>query len=133
MSTNDVYIVETEKYAERHFIASFKKKYKGAWGITWKALEEEFKRIETLIGVNNYVETIFDCKNFLICKTEFRVAGTQESRHSSGNRCIIAAHKETKKVRVLIVYGKGDIKGSHETAWWQGIVKENYSDYAHCF
>lgn len=130
MSTS--YVIEIEKYAERHFIASFKKKYKGAWDITWRALEEEFKRIETLIGVNTYVETIIDCEGVLICKTEFRVAGTQESRHRSGNRCIIAIHKDTKRVCVLLVYGKGDTRGSHETAWWQGIVRDNYSAYAHC-
>lgn len=133
MSTSDAYIVEIEKYAERHYITGFKKKYKGAWDITRRALEEEFKRVETLIGINNFVETIYDCEEYLICKTEFRIAGTQESRHSSGNRCIIAAHKDTKKVRVLLVYGKGDVKGKHETVWWQSIVKETYPDYAHCF
>lgn len=130
MSTN--YVIEVEKYAERHFIASFKKKYKGAWDITWRALEEEFKRIETLIGVNNYVETIIDGEALLICKTEFRVAGTQESRHRSGNRCIIAVHKDTRRVCVLLVYGKGDVRGAHETAWWQGVLRDNYPTYAHC-
>lgn len=133
MSTSSNYVVEVEKYVERHFIASFKKKYKGAWDITWKALEEEFKRIETLIGVNNFVETIFTCDDFLICKTEFRIAGTQESRHGSGNRCIIAVHKKDKITRVLLVYSKGDVKGSRETDWWQGVIKDNYSDYARCF
>lgn len=133
MSTSSNYVVEVEKYAERHFISSFKKKYRGAWDITWKAIEEELKRIETLIGVNNYVETIKSERDLLICKTEFRVAGTQESRHGSGNRCIIAVQKEVKTVHVLLVYGKGDIRGSHETIWWQGIVKEIYSDYADCF
>lgn len=127
------YAVETEKYAERHFISKFKKKYKGAWDVTWKAILEELKRIETLIGVNNYVETIYTCDDFLICKTEFRVAGTQESRHGSGNRCIVAVHKNTKLARVLLVYGKGDIVGSHETAWWQKLVKENYHHYSSCF
>ena len=132
MSTSGNYIVEIEKYAERHYMAGFRKKYKGAWEITWKALEEEFKRIETLIGVNNYVETIVDCDGVLLCKTEFRVAGTEESRHRSGNRCIIAVHRDTRKVNVLLVYGKGDIRGSHETAWWQGIIKDNFPAYAHC-
>lgn len=132
MSTNNTYVVEVEKYAERHFISRFRKKYKGAWDVTWKAIEEEFKRIETLIGVNNFVETITDCEGVLICKTEFRVASTQESRHGSGNRCIIAVHKEAKIVRVLLVYGKGDA-GPRETAWWQGLIKETYKDYAHCF
>lgn len=133
MSTSSNYAVEVEKYAERHFISGFKKKYRGAWDITWKAIEEELKRIETLIGVNNYVETIKSKRDLLICKTEFRVAGTQESRHGSGNRCIIAVQKEVKTVRVLLVYGKGDIRGPRETTWWQGIVKETYADYADCF
>jgi hypothetical protein len=133
MSTNANYAVEVEKYAERHFIASFRKKYKGAWSVTWKALEEEFKRLDTLIGVNNHVETIYDCADFMICKTEFRVAGTQESRHSSGNRCIIAAYKSNKIVRVLIVYSKTDVKGSRETEWWQNSIKDNYQEYKVCF
>ena len=130
MSTSGNYTVEVEKYAERHFISSFKKKYKGAWDVTWKAIEEELKRIDTLIGVNNYVETIKSSRDLLICKTEFRVAGTQESRHGSGNRCIIAVHKVAKIVRVLLVYGKGDVSGSRETGWWQNVIKENYSDYS---
>lgn len=111
MSTSGNYTVEVGKYAERHFISSFKKKYKSAWKVTWKAIEEELKRIDALIGVNSYVETIKDERDLLICKTEFRVAGTQESRHGSGNRCIIAVHKVAKIVRVLLVYGKGNVRG----------------------
>ncbi len=133
MSTSNAYFVEFEKYAERHFIASFKKKYKGAWDVTRTALEEEFKRIEVLEGINNYIEKIYHCDEFKIYKTEFVVAKTHESKHGSGNRCIIAAHPKLKKVRVLLVYGKGDVKGKHETAWWQGVVKENYPEYASCF
>lgn len=132
MSTSDNYTIEVEKYAERHYISNFKRKYKGAWDITWKAIEKEFKRIETLLGVNNYIETIVDSANILICKTEFRIAGTQESRHGSGNRCIIAVHKDRRTVNVLLVYGKNNIKRSHETAWWRAVVKENFSAYSHC-
>lgn len=134
MSTSsDNYSVEVEKFAERHFIAGFKKKYKTAWSTTWKALEEEFKRLDTLIGINNYVEIIYDCTAFIICKTEFKIAGTQESKHSSGNRCIVAAYKGERVVRVLLVYGKTDVRGSKETAWWQNTVKDNYSGYDNCF
>ena len=133
MSTNANYAIEIEKYAERHFIAGFRKKYKRAWDITWKALEEEFRRIETLIGVNSFVETIFSSHEFLICKTEFRVAGTQESRHGSGNRCIIAVHKNERFVRVLLVYGKTDVRGPRETDWWQRAIRDNYADYTSCF
>lgn len=133
MSTSVNYIVEIEKYTERHFIASFRKKHRNAWEVTWTSLEEQFKRIDTLIGVNNFVETIFSCSDFLICKTEFRIAKTNESRHASGNRCIIAVHKSKKIVKVLLVYGKTDVKGSRETEWWQSIIRENYPDYAEYF
>ena len=127
MFTN--YAVVVEKYAERHFISKFKKKYKGSWNVTWNAINEEFKRIDTLIGKTNIAETITDQGDIKICKTEFRVHGTQESRHSSGNRCIIAVHKSICLVKVLIVYHKNDLSGNNETASWKNLVKENYPEY----
>ena len=127
MSTN--YAIVVEKYAERHYISKFKKKYRGAWDVTWNAIQEEFKRIDTLIGVTNIAETITDQGDVKICKTEFRVHGTQESRHGSGNRCIIALHKNTCVVNVLIVYHKNDLGGGNETTSWKNLVKENYPEY----
>lgn len=127
MSTSHAVVVE--EYAERHYISKFKKKYKGAWSATWKAIVEEFKRIDTLIGINSIVEIICDVGDIKICKTEFRVAGTQESRHGSGNRCIIAIHKSTQTVKVLLVYHKGYLGSTNETASWKALIKENYSEY----
>ncbi len=127
MSTSHAVVVE--KYAERHYISRFKKKYKGAWDTTWRAILEEFKRIDTLIGINSFVEIITDSAEIKICKTEFRVAGTQESRHASGNRCIIAIHKNITTVKVLLVYDKGDVGSNNETANWKAVIKENYPDY----
>ncbi|MEK7087986.1 MAG: hypothetical protein AAB891_01760 [Patescibacteria group bacterium] len=124
------YAVIVPKYAERHFISKFRKRYKGAWDITWSALNEEFKRIDTLIGTTSIAETIADVASIKICKTEFRVHGTQESRHGSGNRCIVAVHKDSCSVHVLIVYHKNDLGGSNETASWKAMVRENYSEYA---
>src|SRR3990167_10828190 len=127
MSTN--YAVIVEKFAERHYISKFKKKHKNAWDITWSAIVEQFKRIESLIGVNSIVEIITDAGDIKICKTEFRIAGPGKSRHASGNRCIIAMHKSTAVVHVLLVYSKGDIGESNETAEWKAIVKDNYPAY----
>jgi hypothetical protein len=124
------YAVVTEHYAERHFISSFKKKYKGAWDVTWIGMHEEFKRVDTLIGQTNFVETITVVGDVRICKTEFRVHGTQESRHSSGNRCIVAVHKNTATVHVLLVYSKTDLSGGNETANWKNIIRENYREYS---
>ena len=128
MSTN--YAIVVEKYAERHFISKFEKKYRGAWAVTWNAIQEEFKRIDTLIGETSIAEIITDQGDVKICKTEFRVHGTQESRHGSGNRSIVAVHKNTCVVNVLIVYHKNDLSGGNETACWKNLVKENYPEYS---
>ena len=127
MSTNYAVIVET--YAQRHFISRFEKKYKHIWEITWSAVVEEFRRIDTLIGINNIVETIVDAGDIKICKTEFRIAGPGPSRHASGNRCIITVCESTNSVHVLLVYCKGDL-GDNETAKWKAHVKDNYLQYA---
>ena len=123
------YAVVVEKFAERHYISKFKKKHRSAWDITWNAIAEQFKRIETLIGVNSIVEIICDAGDIKICKTEFRIAGPGKSRHASGNRCIIAVQKNTAIVHVLLVYAKGDIGGTNETAGWKTIIKDNYPAY----
>ncbi len=128
MSIN--YAVIVEKYAERHFISKFRKKYKGAWDVTWNGMHEEFKRIDALIGETNIVETITDQGGIKICKTEFRVHSTQESRHTSGNRCIVAVHKNTCVINVLVVYHKNDLGGSNETSAWKSLIRENYSEYS---
>ena len=127
MSTE--YAVVIESFAERHFIKGFAKKYKKAWDVTLRAIMEELRRSDALLGQGNSIETIVDQSHIKIIKTEFRVASTKESKHSSGNRCIVALHTETMAAFVLLVYCKTDVRGSHETAWWQGIVRDNYPQY----
>lgn len=123
------YEVTFEPFTDRHFIKSFFKKYKGAWDFTFKFLYQEFEQID-LLFLKNTAETIIDSKEIKICKTEFKIAGTQESRHGSGNRCIVAVHKNTNKVCVLLVYNKNDPGGGNETANWKRVVRENYPEYS---
>lgn len=127
MSIN--YSVVLEEYAKRHYVSKFKKKYKGAWDVTWEAIVEEFKRMDSLFETS-IVETIVTTANIKICKTEFRVAKTQESRHGSGNRCIVSVHKDTCVVHVLLVYHKNDLGGHNETDEWKNTIKDNYPEYA---
>ncbi len=126
MSTD--YGVVIEPFAERHFIKSFAKKYKNAWDITWLAIEAEFKHFDALFQTS-IAETITDSPAVKICKTEFRVAGTKESRHGSGCRTIVAIDKGTNVVHVLLVYRKGDLKGGNETAAWKQLVARQYPEY----
>jgi hypothetical protein len=127
MSIN--YAVVIEKFANRHFISKFEKKYKGAWDTTWNAIHEELRRIDSLVGLTNIAEIITDTGEIKICKTEFRIHRTQESRHGSGNRCIVAVYKNTCTVHVLLVYHKNYLGGSNETAAWKKLVKDNYSEF----
>jgi len=127
------YEVVVEKYAERHFISKFKKKYKGSWSLTLRTLIEEFEKIDVLF-LKSIAEYITD-KNadIAICKTEFRVHGRQESRHGSGNRCIVAVHKDTCVLNVLVVYHKNYLNDNNETASWKKLIKENYPEYSNLF
>jgi hypothetical protein len=100
--------------------------------MTWRAVVEEFKRVDSLFDAS-IAEKICDCGNIAIAKTEFRVAGTKESRKSSGNRCIVAIHKDTCTVHVLLVYHKTDLGDGNETARWKQCIKDNYSQYCNLF
>jgi len=100
MSTS--YTVIVERFAERHFIKGFSRKYKGAWDITWKGILEQFRSFDELFK-SSIAETIIRDSGLKICKVEFRVHGTQVSRHGSGNRCIVAIHENTNTISVLLV------------------------------
>lgn len=123
------YDVIFKPFTERHFIRTFAKKYKGAWDFTSKTIKEEFEKIDILF-VKSIAEYITNKDaDVVICKTEFKISGTQQSRHGSGNRCIVAIHKNIEKVYVLLVYHKNDLGGGNETANWKNLVKENYPEY----
>ena len=122
------YFVQIESFAERHFIKSFEKKHKTHWDFTLRAIIAELERIDTLL-LTSRAETICDAGDIKIVKTKFTVAGTKESAKTSGNRCIVAWHKDKQFVSVLLVYAKTDITGDKETAQWKKLVKENYPAY----
>ncbi len=121
--------VQIEGFAERHFINSFEKKYKKHWSVTLLAIIAELERIDTLL-LTTKAETICHVGDVRIIKTKFKVAGTNESAKTSGNRCIVAWHTDKQFVYVLLVYGKTDLGGGNETAQWKSLVKENYPEYA---
>ena len=120
------YLVEIDHFAEKHYIKSFSKKYKTAWERTFKVLLLEFALVNLLFDKTiAEVIAISAEGDIKICKTEFKIAGTPESRHGSGNRCIVAIHEAEQKVRVLLVYHKSDIvKSGNENAI---LHKANYS------
>ena len=128
MSTN--YEVVIEPFAEKHFIRTFAKKYKRAWDFTLSALEREFQSFDVILEKTIAEEITNRNADVVICKTEFKISGTQESRHGSGNRCIVAKYRNPDKIYVLLVYCKNDLGGGNETVNWKRIIKENYPEYS---
>jgi hypothetical protein len=41
----------------------------------------------------------------------------------------VAVDYMKREVKILLVYGKTDLRGHNETAEWQKIIKENYPEY----
>ncbi|MEK7167650.1 MAG: hypothetical protein AAB791_01465 [Patescibacteria group bacterium] len=126
------YAVDIGQYARRHYIKSFEKKYGRAWDITIEALIQEFQNFDVLLGLT-IAEKIAESGDVKICKVEFKIAGSEKSRHGSGNRCIVAVHKDTNKIDILLVYHKNYLGEGHETMKWKQIVVENYPQYAGLF
>jgi hypothetical protein len=122
------YSVTIEDFAERYYIKSFQKKYKAAWETTICSVVAGLARIDMLLQTDK-ADLIKEVDGIKIIKTDFRVFGTKESPKTSGNRCIIAVDEKRKKVSILLVYTKTDIKGSNETVWWKKLVSDAYTDY----
>lgn len=128
MSTDEDYYVEVESFTERHFIKNFVKKHGSKrWDITMRALIEEAKRIDRLISETNRAEIITSGVKKIV-KISFKVAGTDESAKTSGNRTIMSVNEKTRVVRVLLIYCKNDIGPPNETQKWQKIIKDQYSE-----
>ncbi len=127
MSTK--YTVTFAAFAERHFVKKFQKKYKRAWDITREALVRQYQSIDVLFD-RSIAEVIVHAESVKICKTEFTVAGTNQSRKASGNRCIVAINADSSQVSVLLVYHKNDLGGGNETTNWKRLIKKNYPEYS---
>src|SRR3989339_2231824 len=115
------YSVNIEQYAERHFIKNFAKKYHRTWDITIETLIRELQSFDILLSYT-IAEMIAETLNIKICKVEFKIAGSDQSRHSSGNRCIVAVHKDASMVNVLLIYHKNDLGHGNETAQWKQMI-----------
>jgi len=122
------YSVNIKQYDERHYIKSFAKKYGRAWDITIETLIRELQSFDILLE-RKIAEMITGNANIKICKVEFKIAGSNQSRHGSGNRCIAVVHKDVSSINVLLIYHKNDIGDGNETAKWKQIIKDNYSEY----
>ena len=129
MSTKEEnYEVSIEKYAEKHFIKVFKKKYRNAWEITETAIIQELERVDNVLGKTDRAEIIYNCPQKCIIKLNFKIAGTKESAKTSGNRAIVLVDHSVRWCNILLVYSKNEICSPNETKKWVKIIQNNYPE-----
>lgn len=124
--------VEFDSYAEAHFCKDFYKRYSPKqWIETKKTIKETLERAfmmqqTSLIAPLNYSAEA----DIGLFKFEFKVAGTNMSPKTSGNRTIFALHNKTAKINIVLVYGKTHCDKKHsETQWIYKHIKKNFPEY----
>ena len=133
MSTNE-YAVFIEDFAQKHYLKSFAKKYKGKqWAVTLSAIRSMLARYDNLAPnhkpIDSKLGVICPCGRYMIVKLDFAIAGTQVSPKSSGNRVVAAVDTKEKVVKILLVYSKNDIGPPNETTRWKNLVAQNYEEF----
>jgi hypothetical protein len=125
---NQKYQVVFEQYAETHYVKDFEKKYKTNWAVTRQSIESSLERIFNLEGTSHLDFIYKTTKETLVFKFDFKVAKTDVSAKTSGNRCMVEVYNQKMEVRVLLVYSKGHIDRSdgQETMWWRGHVENAF-------
>ncbi|PIZ76190.1 hypothetical protein COY05_02290 [Candidatus Peregrinibacteria bacterium CG_4_10_14_0_2_um_filter_38_24] len=124
--------VEFSQHAETHFCREFYKKYKGKqWVETRRTILDTLGRAflvqqTSLIDVLKYSRE----DNVGIFKYDFKVAGTNVSPKSSGNRAIFFLCNNTASIKILLVYSKNNCdKKCPETQWIIEHIKNNFPEY----
>jgi hypothetical protein len=123
------YSVVFAEYAERHFIKDFEKKYKKNWDATRQSIVDALERISKLSGTN-YLDFVCPSnKETFLAKFDFKVAKTNVSAKTSGNRCILEVCNKKLEVKILLVYCKDHIDRSskQETLWWLEHIGTGHS------
>ncbi|MDP2642688.1 MAG: hypothetical protein Q8P62_02500 [Candidatus Peregrinibacteria bacterium] len=126
------YQVEFSVYCEKHFCKDFLRKYKPRqWIETKKTIVSVLERAYAFQNTNLIDTLKFSQEDGVgIFKLDFRVAGTNFSPKSSGNRVVFSLCNETGRINVLLVYGKDHCdKKCSETQWIFGCVKVGFPEW----
>jgi hypothetical protein len=126
------YKVILEKYAEQHYIKSFSKDYKSTWSKTMDNIVTLCEHIDNVLHYKR-ASIVKQTTEYKLVKLNFAIEGTKKSPKASGNRCILFVNESEHSVKILLVYHKNHVKSKHETAWWQGIIADEFPDIRDTF
>jgi len=124
--------VEFSSFADKHFCKNFLKKYKSkAWSETYQSIIDILKRSFSFQQTKLIDNIKFSQEEDLgIFKLDFRVAGTNTSPKTSGNRVIFSLCNKSGNINILLVYGKNHCaKNKSETQWILENIKNNFPEY----
>lgn len=128
------YTICVSEYADRHYIKTFSKKFKGKkWITTMDAICSSLVRIANLVASSKINIISEPNESYSLCKFDFSIAGTNISPKTSGNRVILVANNETLEIHILLVYSKNEICSPNETRQWKEIIKKEFPEYAAIF
>ncbi|MCL2014743.1 MAG: hypothetical protein FWG68_00685 [Defluviitaleaceae bacterium] len=133
------YEVAFEPYANRHYLKTFRKKYKANWQPTEQSIKESCTRIDSMLKTDR-ADLIYSVDCYKLVKLDFTVYGTQTSPKAAGNRCILFVDENERKVKILLIYSKNEISSPNETPdrpsggqKWQKVIADQYPQVKNIF
>lgn len=132
-NSNKLFSVKFTSYAEKHYLNNFKKKYKGKiWEFTELSIKEDLSRLRTINNTtqkSNQIDELKYYDNTWLAKYDFKIAGSNQSTKSSGNRCILYINNNEDIIEILLIYNKTDIpKNKKETKYIMDEISNNYGN-----
>lgn len=129
---NQLFLVSFTDYSKRHFLKDFKKKYKGKqWDYTEKSILQDLARLRMQNNTTQSSMQIDELKyddHCYLAKYDFKIALTNESTKSSGNRCILFIDDINNTIQILMIYNKTDLpKNKDETKYIMDEIASNYN------
>ena len=130
--------VSYKEYAKSHFLKEFEKKYKGKqWEKTESSIFEDLKRLRVKNNTTQQSSQIDELKHkneYWLFKYDFRIAGSNQSTKSSGNRIVGFIDNMQNQLDILLIYSKNDLpKNKKETQYIEDVLSQNYHEIEELF
>ena len=134
LNDNSLFTVRFSDYARHHYLKRFETDYKGRqWDLTVESIFQDLARLKTSdsdLQKTQQVDELWQKDHYWMFKYDFRVAQTKESTKSSGNRCVAFLDNAANKIRILLIYGKGDLpKNIGEQAFIEQTLNKEFQEY----
>lgn len=130
---NELFSVTYTNYSKRHYLKDFQKKYKGKqWDFTERSFIQDLMRLRMENNTTQSSSQIDELKyneHEYLAKYDFKIALTNESTKSSGNRCVLYINNIKNIIEILIIYNKTHLpKNKDETKFIMDEIEANFKD-----